>query len=400
MYNRVWPLLFILAILLSSCNNSSSITPEAPETQGRLLVWHHFEGHEAEAFNDVLDEYTAIHGTIIIREYFPPDEMVGGFAYRSESGLGPDLLVNHPPFIGPLIRTGFIQELKDFNVDTSNFLPDSLDPLRKQGELYGMPFSLFIQVLCYNKEQVKTPPATLDDLLKDAEEGHRVALFSKFHSIFWGVSYFGGRLLDEKGKVILDQGGLAEWFEELKGAKNIPTFILQDDEEILHETFVKGEATYYVCRSNTIPEIMDDLGEDTLGVMPLPKYQGRSAAPILGVNALLINRLSSSKNKKLALQLAKFLTNPQQQTKLVLATKSQIPVNKKVVIDDNLSPIIAALIEQSETGIATPLEYQEQSFETFRYGQLYYTQVLAGEIEPEEAAREITQHVNDKFGLE
>ncbi len=399
MYNRVWPWLLILAVLGTSCRNSSSETADQPS--GRLLVWHHFEGQEAEAFNAILDEYTAIHGITILREHFPADKMIKPFTSQANSGLGPDILINRPPHIGPLVRTEYIQELSEFNVDTASFLPASLTPLRLRKELYGLPFSLTLQVLCYHKEQVKTPPATFDELVAEAKDGRRVALLSNFPFTFWGVSFYGGQLLDEKGKIILDQGGLAEWFEKLKEIKNIPFFTLHNNMEILEQAFVQGEATYYTCVSQTIPALQEDLGEDMLGVTPLPGYPGRPAAPLMGVNALLFNRLSSSTNKELALQLAQFLTNTQQQTKLVLATKSQIPVNTKVKIDEQLSPIIAALVKQSKTGITFPLEHQEQTSTTFiKYGQLYYTLVLEGEIEPEEAAREITQHVNDKFGLE
>ncbi len=115
----------------------------------------------------------------------------------------------------------------------------------------------------------------------------------------------------------------------------------------------------------------------------------------------MFNRASAPANTELALQVAKFLTNDQQQTKLALSTEAQIPANIQVKIDNRLSPAVAALVAQSKTAIPIPLDHLEQAVAAaVVYGDAYYTRVLEGELEAGEAATELTRIVNRQFGFE
>ena len=96
----------------------------------------------------------------------------------------------------------------------------------------------------------------------------------------------------------------------------------------------------------------------------------------------------------MALQLAGFLTNVEQQTRLALETESLIPANSKVKLDRRLSPIQAVLFVQSKTAVAAPLDYvYEFAKADDIYGNLYYKLVMAGEISPKEAAAKLTEKI-------
>lgn len=94
-----------------------------------------------------------------------------------------------------------------------------------------------------------------------------------------------------------------------------------------------------------------------------------------------------------AVNLAKFLADPAQQTTLALETQSQIPVNLEVDIDSRLAPLEAVLLAQPK--VAAPLDFTEWELLSLELAEPYIGRVLAGELEPAKAAYEITRRVND-----
>ena len=395
-------LLVIIAVLLSACSSNS------PETQsqlsGRILVWHSLEKKEAQVLNTIFNNYTALHPEVkIVTEYLPEANISKSFLQTGKMGLGPDLIISWYQALPDFIDAGIVQSLNDYNLDTSIYLPVALSQVRLQNRLYGLPFAMYTQALCYNKAYVSQPPKTLSGLMQEVRAGRKVALTSNFVDTVWGVPIFGGQLFDDRGRIILARGGWAEWLEWLKQAKKEPNFILNGERQIIREEFATGELAYYDCVSEQISDLKAALGEEQLGVVPLPGEANRASAPLINTRTLVFNRASAPKSTKLALQLARFLTNVQQQTKLALQTESLVPVNREVEldieIDRSLSPIQAAFLAQSQTAVAVPL------FDVYRgrgritkSGENLYNRVLEGEMTSTEAALQLTEIINQKFG--
>ena len=157
---------------------------------------------------------------------------------------------------------------------------------------------------------------------------------------------------------------------------------------------------YSTCASYELPDIRERLGEDTLGVTLLPQHEGNPAAPALVTNTFMFSQAASANNREIALHVANFLTNPQQQLNLVLGTESQIPTSSEVKIDWRLSPIQSVLLAQAKTSVAIPLDYIQRGWRVKDYGDVLYKSVLEGEIEPSDAASELSDNVNREFGFE
>lgn len=398
LYKRCYSFLLLL-LVVSACDRAPSSPRQIEEQQkGRILVWHPFEGKEGDVLESILDEYSELHPDVkIVREYVPRDAMNDRFIQQTQSGLGPDLLINQYIYIPELIEAGMLQIAHKDDIDPSQFLPAAIDQVQLQGKLYGIPLSVSLQVLCYNKAKVSQPPKTFDGLLQEAIAGRRVALISAFAETFWGAQAFGGYFFDKNGKVLLDRGGWAVWVNWLKEAQNDPNFILSDDRHSLREAFEADTLAYYVCDSFEIPALKESLGAENLGVTLLPAQGGRPSGPPVITNTLMFSRASAVADRKLALRIAKFLTNPQQQLTLVLETESQIPANKQVKVDKRLSPIEAVLLTQSKTSVSIPLDYIDRALAIVQQGDRLYKRVLAGDIEAQAAAEELTETINRQF---
>ena len=139
--------------------------------------------------------------------------------------------------------------------------------------------------------------------------------------------------------------------------KKNPNFILADESSVLDRAFAAGQLAYYICKSEDISDLQASLGKDKLGITTLPQAGNKPAGPLLLTKAIVFNRISSQNSTELALQLAGFLTNTEQQTRLGLETESMIPSNRNVKLDRRLSPIQAVLFAQSQTAVAVSLDY-------------------------------------------
>ena len=400
MYQRFCHILFLAIACTVSLVGCSMMQPTAKEeVHGRLLLWHPFEGKEAETLNIILDNYRELYPKIkIISEFFPEDNISEEFKQKSQAGLGPDLMISSYHDLIPLIRVGVLATLNDYNLDLSIYLPRPLRQVTYQDKLYGLPFSLNTQVLCYNKTKVDRPLSTLPEMIVEIEAQRQIAQTSNFLDTFWGVQMFRSTPTrnNEEGEWIFDYQAWANWLEWLRLVKKNPNFILADESSTLDRVFAEGKLAYYICKSEEISDLRETLGGDKFGITTLPRAENRPAGPLLFTKAIVFNRISSQNTTKLALQLAGFLTNAEQQTILALETESLIPTNRKVKLDRRLSPIQAILFAQSQTAVAVSLDavYKYEGAEEI-YGDLYYNLVIAGEMKAQEAASELAQKMLD-----
>ena len=404
-------LILVTLLLVASCNILSkhqSINKQPESLQGKISLWAEMplwlteaqSSKSREIVRDTIEDFSELYPQVqVFIKFFPSRQLLEPFEEQVKRGAGPDLvLVFSSTRILQLIQTGALQSLENYQVERAAFRPEALKEVLYRGQLYGLPLFLSTQVLCYNKDLVQELPRTLPELIKVARQGYSVGLHSGFVEAFWGTGVFGGRLFDDRGRVILAEGGgWAKWMEWLKEAQNEPNFVLSEDTEALQQAFVEGKLTYLTCLSGWIPYFSEALGKERLGATLLPSEAHQPATPPLWASILLFNRASSPNQKRLALKLAQFLTNVEQQ-KQIRKVIPFIPSSKEVTINRQLFPILAVLLDQSKSSIAISLDDAEKVELLEDYGDILYQQVLKGEIAPNEAATKLTQTVNQQLG--
>jgi maltose-binding protein MalE len=440
--------LVVLPMLLTSCLNSSGNNKNQNDLKGQILVWHSWQGGEREDLDKLLGNFTNLYPNVkIVEESFSLDEIENRFETQVVSGYGPDILIVPGDWAKRLADKGMIRDIGSQEVDIEPYLTSAINVLKDGDHLYGLPLSLNTYALYYNKmllapnvdnsngetfveliqQQQETitdtealdvlnnlltqvestgssseplePAKTLDDLSQQANAGQKVAMPSDFYGAFWGVSAFGGQLFDEENRIILNQGGFANWLGWLKQAQDNPNIILNRKKSILSDLFTTGKVTYYIGNSNELPVLQEALGEDMVGVVRLPARQNKTAGPFLEVEGLVFSQASTEKSLQIALRLGQYLTNAEQQLQLALDV-GKIPTNKRVKIDPRVSPIVAEFVAQSKTAIPINLQNIDKVNDVRSTGNTIYGSVLDGEISIGEAANSLTQQVNEKYGLE
>jgi arabinogalactan oligomer/maltooligosaccharide transport system substrate-binding protein len=387
-------LLLCLILLLAGCRAAPSADGRV---RGEILVWHGGNEAEAQVLTGLLQRFMEVYPNVrVVQSVIPADKLQEQFATRAEMGLGPDLLILPGQWQNELVEAGLVQDLTRYGLDLSAYLPTAVQALRYGDGLYGLPFSLQTTALYYNKELVAEPATTLDQLLAHANEGKQAVLYTDFYRAFWGIQAFGGTALDDQGRVVLDAGGFANWLGWLKIAQNTPGIILTNDQHVGLTLFTQGQAAYYVGGSDEAPALKEALGADKLGVTSLPAGPHGPAGPALRVDALMINAASSPAQTELALRLARFLTNSEQQTRLAREL-GRIPANTRVRIDRRINPLVAEFIAQARTGVALP--NLPQTTDLMTVGDEAYAQALEGVLSVSEAAVQLSNQVNAKYGL-
>ena len=400
----LWVIAMLLAASCSTQPEQQITNARAEYLQGQILVWVQRLSSLSETkssnmksvFTDIIDNFNNLHpDTQVLVKFLPESQIWEEFESQVNRGAGPDMLLVRPtPDILPLIQTGALRAIEDSEIDPSQFHSQALKQVRYQSQIYGIPLYLSTQVLCYNRDKVSALPSTLPELLEQAKQGYSVGVLSGFVETLWGNGSFGGQLFDDRERLILT--GWSRWMTWLKDAQNEPNFILSEETEALQNAFVSGKLAYLTCDSEWLPYFQEKLGQDSLGTMLLTGESNQPATPVLRSYSLLFNQYSNTNQHQLAIKLAQFLSNVQQQ-KQVLIEVSLISSNKHVTLDDSLFPLQRTLLQQARNALALALDNAERIARVTDFSDSIYQRVINGDIAPDKAATQLEQAVNSNL---
>lgn len=410
---------------------------------GKILVWHAFTGAEAEALEAIFTSFAALNPNLdLLVTRVDRATMPGRFIDAAHSGLGPDLFIGPNEWIVGLAANDLIlpveevlQQTQSVDVDSEpadavaervleRYTSTVLRTVTYDDQVYALPGSLNVQALYYNRALLPEGtelPETLDELLQQASRGNSVAIGTTFTDAFWGVPAFGGRLFDEDGNVMLNEGGFANWLNWLTTAREIPGTLLDPNREELRNRFRAGSVAYYVGYADEYNQIVQSssaesgaastsdaaqgeaaptdspaLSPQDIGVTLLPDGPAGNAGPLLFGESYFFNSASAPRQLRLALSIVDFATNAENSTAL-MREAALVPANISVRVNARLDPNMASFVSQTRS--AVPYPNVPSNAEWVRQGTTVYRQVMQGILSPAQAADELTQALVDVPGF-
>jgi len=364
-----------------------------------VVVWHAYTGAEQSALEHVVQKYNASQRDVAVEAIAVP---YGSFADKLQAaiprGHGPDAFIAAHDPIGQWKSQGLLAPVDgDASVQQTlrTLWPQTVDPLREGGALWGLPLSWKSLVLFYRTDLASQPPAATEDLQVLAQRLHsqpmpdgrqRYALAYETGSFFYHAVWlhgFGGQIIPpERGVPTLETPQQLQALRFLRGlvfARIVP----EDMTAVLvAQFFNEGRAATVISG----PWFVGDIAPGVpYGVAPMPKLSatGRTASPLTSIEAGLLS--AHSKHPQQALAFLSYLAGPQGALPR-LRTAHQAVSEQSAWQDPVASqdPVLRAFFAQLPELVPSPKHPSMRAF--WEPGEQLLRQVLRG-VDPQHALR-------------
>ena len=299
----------------------------------------------------VVGDYRKINPNVNVQvALYRRADLIGELQRRDASDLGPDLVITDAPQAKQLITAGLTEALPKTEFKRQHTEESLWERVKlEDGRIAAQPMVIYPQIACFNRTVVKEPPTTLQALLQEGAAGARVGLPVNFSELLWtsgslgalqslGRAESGSRTSDEDITAIL---GWLTWLQRASAQRNITFF---QDQGQLQNLLKQGELDWVSCNSNSLIRLGSEMGEK-LGVSALPRGPAGAPSPVNSVRVLALGANSSARQRKVSLNLARFITNPMVQRNLSLQSLAFLPVNPSVALPVKSSKTLATLVQ-------------------------------------------------------
>lgn len=300
---------------------SASAAPSAPAASGELTIWT--EDYYVKIFEPLVKPWADANGltvTFVTKDF---GQMTDQFIAAVPAGEGPDLFIA-PTGTNKLVSNGVVAPV-ELGDAAAGFNPVSIEAVTKDGQIYGVPFTVENIALYRNTDLAPTAPATFDEmvaagdaLVKSGEatiafgigqdpKGGNPYLVMPFQSSF-GSQIFGMDAdgnYDPNNLIIDDEAGqkFASWLAASGKSGALSPDLTSD---IALQAFKDGKSPFMV----TGPWDLAGVKESGVkyAIDPIPSAGGEIAAPFVGFYGVYAS--SESKNPLAAsLFLTDFMTS-------------------------------------------------------------------------------------------
>ncbi|MCU0477527.1 MAG: extracellular solute-binding protein [Chloroflexi bacterium] len=361
-----------LAIVVGACGGGATATPaasapaseapstapseapsQAPALAGDLTVWNAYGSGgtaEGKAFEQILAEAKKVYPDVNVTVLDVPfDQLYTKFETAAASGGGPDMYIAPNDNLGNEVRAELLVDVTTAFAASENFtntVEVAAGGSQVDGKWYMVPESLKAVAMFYRPSKVATPPATTDQLLEAVKGGVQFGINqSAYHN--WGFWYaFGGQIMDDTGKCVADQGGVAEAMQYLADLKAAGAKFYTDGAKF-QDDFKTGKLDA-IIEGPWFTGDAKAAAPDDLAVAAIPQGPEGPAEPMTGVDGWYIN--AASANVELATAFAIYLTNAANQ-QIYVDVAGHVPTDKSIDIAD---PIVKGFAEAVLTGFPRP----------------------------------------------
>jgi maltose-binding protein MalE len=384
----------------AAAQQAPAATPTpTPIPAGRIVLWHSWGSGAGDALAAILSSFQAQYPQVTVDTLFVADtDLPKAYADAVLAGSGPDLLLAPTWWLSDFVDLGVVQPL-DMTVDPAtidSFWPAAVDNLRWEGQLYGLPTNFELVSLFVNTALASGgPPATTADMLAQAQAapGQGAGLYNSLYHLYWGLPAYGGRLFDDSGAVVLDQGGdVAGYLAWLRDMSKTQGSYVDTDYGMLLDRFKKGEFAYFVDGPWAIDELSAALGAN-LAVASLPAGPLGPAQPWLHADGVMLNPRSAPEQQRLALLFAEHLTNVESGSALASLGK-RLPANRNVAIGDN--PLLQGFMNQAANAQSMPNRPEME--QVWGYAGDMVVKVVDGNADPLVTVQETAALINEANG--
>lgn len=315
---------------------------------GTLTIWEAYGASgtsEKDAFDKIVGQVKAANpGLTVNVTDVPFNNLFTSFETQAATGGGPDMYIAPNDSLPKEARAGLLEDVSSLSATLKaapyNTSDVAINASTVDGKMYEIPESMKAVELFYNTSMITSAPVTTDDWKANASKLGWVYGANGGGSYYlWGIfSSFGGKIMDDSGKCIATQGGVADaltWLQQMKAAG---MHFYQNDSDAKAD-LISGKIAGFIDGPWQSGDLSKALGSK-LAVVAGPSGPGGAWAPLTAPDGFYIN--SASPNKDLAKQFAlQFLLPANEQ---VFADAGHLPANTTLQPTDPIAKSFAALM--------------------------------------------------------
>ena len=252
---------------------------------------------------------------------------------RTRSGFGPDLIITDSDTALQLYRHRLVDPIEVSEQDRED-IPSHLFELATapDGAVVGQPVNQFVQLACFNKERLPTPPNTLEELERSSVD-NTFGMAIQLKDLFWSVEAFDASTAMEASlnqiKVVPEQqDNVTQWLRWLVSSSYQQNIRFLRDQRRLREALIQGELDWITCWSSNLKQLKDAMN-DALGVTALPAGPTLRHKATTRLQVWSLGRNSSPQQRQKALVMLDFISKPWAQKTYALDSLTSMPVNRK-----------------------------------------------------------------------
>ncbi|MCB9794864.1 MAG: extracellular solute-binding protein [Alphaproteobacteria bacterium] len=348
-----------------------------------LEVWHAYRGEERAALEALLAEYDEAHPELVVRPLaLPAESFVTKLEAAAPRGNGPDLFVAAHERVGEWSATGLVAPAE--GLDTAPYHPTTVEALRYDGALYGVPLAYKCVALFYNRALVQHPAQDSDALLAQLREltgDGRYGLayqadapyfFAPWMHGFGGGIYAGDRVtLDQAGNV----AALAFVQRLSVGEGLLPE---EPTGALVTQLFNEGQAAYVINGPWFLGEI-DPRVDYAVAPLPVMTATGQRAAPFLTVEGAFVSGFAAHPAEARAL--AEWLASPEPATRRAVEGRQSV-ATLAALADARVAedPILSAF--QAQLDASVPMPNRPEMAATWEPMARALRRVIRGDMQP------------------
>ncbi|MFC0216041.1 maltose ABC transporter substrate-binding protein [Paenibacillus chartarius] len=336
--------------------SGAAVTAEVkPEPGASLTLWE--EEVEFGFLKPAVKEFEEKYNVPVQIEHVPVPNQAQRLSNDGPAKLAADVVLVPHDRLGDMASANLILPNDVFEQDTRNTMLDTaVQAVTFNGILYGYPKSIETYALYYNKDLVKEPAKTWDQIAEFAKtfndkSKNRYAVMWENRSMYYNYAFIGtngGYVFGKNGTdpedIGLNNDGAVQAMKYFQGLKSIlPVNTADTTYNVKTQLFQEGKLAYNIDGPWSSGSFK---GKVNFGVMPLPQLPGgKRSVSFSGVRAYYVN--SYTKYPNAAKLFAKFLTDKENALNN-FKTTGTIPANKEAGEDPIIQydPIVSGFLEQ------------------------------------------------------
>jgi arabinogalactan oligomer / maltooligosaccharide transport system substrate-binding protein len=348
---------------------TQSVTDIKPEKGASLVVWDNGDA-EQKWVEYVAKEFTKKYGVPVKFEKVDHTKSVPKMEKDGPAGKGADVFDAPHDQLGKLVSAGLVYENVFADEYKENFMDAAVTATSYKDEngtkMYGYPLALETYALLYNKNLVKEPAKTMDELFKQAKaftnpQENKFGFMmepANYYYVHAFVGGYGGYVFGENGTnpkdIGLNSKGAVKAGELMQEINKELLPLKKEDltGDVIGSLFNSGKVMYRLTGPWDIQPAKD--AGINVGVAPLPKLDnGKYPTTFSGIKAYYVN--AHSKYPKAASLFAKFASSEEMLLKRYKMT-NQIPPHKGLTENEKIKKdeVAMAYLKQAEQAVPMP----------------------------------------------